>query len=93
MPSYTLREWERLPHGDGEGCIPAPLAGRLISLAKTSRFAGRGGGGVLEDRRHEVKARGVVGVLAVEGGSLEILPKIDVASPSSIGKAKRFWKF
>jgi 5-methylcytosine-specific restriction enzyme subunit McrC len=78
MPSYTLREWETLPHGDGEGSIPTHLASRLVALAKTSPFAGRNGGGVLEDRRHELRARGVVGVIAVQGCSLEILPKIDV---------------
>ena len=77
MPSYTVREWDTLPHGDGEGSIPAHLASRLVALAKTSSFAGRGGGGVLEDRRHELRARGVVGVIAVQGCSLEILPKID----------------
>lgn len=78
MPSYTLREWETLPHGDGEGSIPPELAARLVALAKTSTFAGRGGTGVLEDRRYELRARGVVGVLAAQGCTLEILPKIDV---------------
>ncbi|NEJ00149.1 McrC family protein [Rhizobium ruizarguesonis] len=78
MPSYTVREWDALPHGDGEGSIPAHVAGRLVAVAKTSPFAGRGGGGALEDRRHELRARGVVGVIAAQGCSLEILPKIDV---------------
>lgn len=78
MPAYSVREWESLPHGDGVGCIPQHLAQRLVALAKASPFAGRGGGGVLEDRRHDLRARGVVGVLAVPGGTLEILPKIDV---------------
>lgn len=78
MSSYTVREWDTLPHGDVEGSIPAHLASRLVALTKTSHFAGRGGGGVLEDRRHELRARGVVGVVAAQGCSLEILPKIDV---------------
>lgn len=78
MPSYTVREWDTLPHGDGEGSVPAHLASRLVALAKTSSFAGRGGGGVLEDRRHELRARGVVGVIAAQGCSLEILPKIEI---------------
>lgn len=78
MPSYTLREWETLPHGGGEGSIAPELAARLVALTKTSTFAGPGGTGVLEDRRHELRARGVVGVLAAQGCSLEILPKIDV---------------
>ena len=47
MPAYSVREWEAVPHGDGEGCIPPHLAQRLVALAKASSFAGRGGGGVL----------------------------------------------
>lgn len=78
MRRYSVREWQALPRGDGEGCIPPHLAQRLVALAKASPFAGRGGGGVLEDRRHDLRARGVVGVLAVPGCTLEILPKIDV---------------
>ncbi|MBY6136938.1 McrC family protein [Nocardioides marinus] len=77
MPTFTLREWETLRHGEGEGCIPDHFAERLAALAKKSAFGGSGGG-VLEDRRHELRARGVVGVLATEECSLEILPKIDV---------------
>ncbi|MBU2982266.1 McrC family protein [Lentibacter algarum] len=77
MPAFSLREWETLPYGEGDGCIPEHFAGRLAAMAKTSAFAGKGGG-VLEERRHELRARGVVGVLAAEGCSLEILPKIDV---------------
>ncbi|MES1949821.1 hypothetical protein S4A8_03148 [Salinisphaera sp. S4-8] len=80
MPSYTVREWETLPYGVGDGYIPSNLAARLVAVAKRSRFAGRGGTGVLEDRRHELRARGVVGVLAAQSCSLEILPKMDVAS-------------
>ncbi len=78
MPAYTLREWETLPHGERDGCIPEHFATRLAALAKASTFAGKGGGGVLEERRHELRARGVVGVLATNGCSLEILPKIYV---------------
>lgn len=78
MPTYTLREWETLRHGEGEGCIPEHFAERLAALASVSTLAGRGGSGVLEDRPNELRARGVVGVLATDGCSLEILPKIDV---------------
>lgn len=80
MPAYTVLEWKALPHGDTEGCIPPGFAGRLAELAKTFSFAG-GGGGVIEDRRRELRARGVVGVLALPECSLEILPKIDVGQP------------
>ena len=86
MSTYTLREWETLPHGEGEGCIPEHFAERLVGLARTKTFAGKGGGGVLEDRRHELRARGVVGVLATDGCSLEILPKIDVIGQQGTAK-------
>lgn len=86
MPAYTLREWDALPYGEGDGCIPEHLAERIAALAKESTFAGSGGG-VLEDRRHELRARGVVGVLAIDGCSLEILPKIDVEGQA--GEAKQ----
>lgn len=89
MPAYSLREWESLPHGDGEGCIPQDLAERLVALAKASPFAGRGGGGVLEDRRHDLRARGVVGVLAVPGCTMEILPKIDVGEQEGSAQEAR----
>ncbi|HCX33213.1 MAG TPA: restriction endonuclease, partial [Rhodocyclaceae bacterium] len=89
MPAYSVREWEALPHGDGEGCIPPHLAARLVALARTSPFAGRGGGGVLEHRREDLRARGVVGVLAVPGCTLEILPKIDVGEKEGSTQEKR----
>jgi 5-methylcytosine-specific restriction enzyme subunit McrC len=89
MPAYSLREWETLPHGDGDGCIPPHLAQRLVALAKTSPFAGHGGGGVLEDRRNDLRARGVVGVLAVPGCTLEILPKIDVGEKEGSAQETR----
>lgn len=89
MPAYSVREWEAVPHGDGEGCIPPHLAQRLVALAKASPFAGRGGGGVLEDRRHDLRARGVVGVLAVPGCTLEILPKIDVGEKEGSAQETR----
>jgi 5-methylcytosine-specific restriction enzyme subunit McrC len=79
MPTYTVREWDKLAYGEGEGQIPACHADRLAGLAARSVFAGRGGSGVLEHGRHALRARGVVGMLAAGNASLEILPKIDVA--------------
>jgi 5-methylcytosine-specific restriction enzyme subunit McrC len=86
MPAFSVLEYKSLPHGDGPGCIPAHLASRLAAVARRSTFAGRGEGGVLEDRRHDLRARGVVGVIAAAECSLEILPKIDV--PASDGSAE-----
>lgn len=78
MAAFSVLEYRSLARGDGPGCIPDLMADRLAAVAKASTFAGRGEGGVLEDRRHELRARGVVGVVAAEDCSLEILPKIDV---------------
>ena len=47
---------------------------------------GKGGSGVLEDRRHALRARGVVGVLAAQGCCLEILPKIDVVAEGGVDR-------
>ncbi|WP_313326738.1 restriction endonuclease [Sphingobium yanoikuyae] len=84
MPSYTVREWDKLTYGDGEDQIPPHHADKLASLAARSAFAGRGGGGVLDHGRHALRARGVVGILATHDCSLEILPKIDVAPGETI---------
>ncbi|EJC85302.1 McrBC 5-methylcytosine restriction system component [Rhizobium leguminosarum bv. trifolii WSM2297] len=78
MAAFSVLEYRSLPRGDGPGCIPDLMADRLAAVAKASTFAGRGERGVLEDRRDELRARGVVGVVAAEDCSLEILPKIDV---------------
>ena len=79
MPAYTVREWEKIAYGEAEGQIAVHHADRLAALAARSAFAGRGGSGVLEHGRNALRARGVVGILAVDDASLEILPKIDVA--------------
>jgi len=84
MQSYTVREWDKLTYGDGDGQIPEHFADRLADLALRSPFSGRGGSGVLEHGRHALRARGVVGILAAKDCSLEILPKIDVASGESV---------
>jgi len=89
MQPYFLQEWKSLPYGEGPERIPEHLAGRLASFANASIFAGRGGGGVLEHRRHDLRARGVVGVLAVPGCTLEILPKIDVGEKEGSAQETR----
>lgn len=89
MPPWSVREWEAVPYGDEEGCIPTHLAQRLFALAKASPFAGRGGGGVLKREDDRIKAQGVVGVLAVPGCTLEILPKIDVGEKEGSAQETR----
>ena len=77
MISRTILEWERLPYGESETTIPEAFASRLAGAARASTFSGRGGGGVLEHGRKDLRARGVVGVIVAQGCQLEILPKID----------------
>jgi 5-methylcytosine-specific restriction enzyme subunit McrC len=86
MICRTVLEWGKLPYGpepENPATIPADAADRLAAVAKASPLSGQGDG-VLEHGRHALRARGVVGVLAVEGCSLEILPKIDVAAAGGI---------
>lgn len=77
MIQRSLREWDRIAYGDDEATIPEAHAARLVAVAGRSPFAGRGGEGVLEHRRRDLRARGVVGVIAAPGCQLEILPKIE----------------
>jgi 5-methylcytosine-specific restriction enzyme subunit McrC len=76
MIRRTILEWQPIRYGDGDDAIPAYAADRIAAVAAASRLAGRGGG-ILEYGRKELRARGVIGVIAAEGCALEILPKID----------------
>lgn len=77
MIQRLLLEWGRIAHGNGPSEIPEAHAARLAAVAERSPFSGRGGDGVLEHRRNDLRARGVVGVIAAPGCQLEILPKIE----------------
>jgi 5-methylcytosine-specific restriction enzyme subunit McrC len=76
MIRRTILEWEAIRYGKAADEIPAPAADRIAAVAAASPLAGRGGG-VLDHGRKELRARGVVGVIAADGCALEILPKID----------------
>lgn len=71
MTRWSIREWGRI------ATIPEPAAQRLSAAARASVFAGADGTGVLEHTRKDLRAKGIVGVIAVPGCQLEILPKID----------------
>src|ERR1700722_8922973 len=77
MIRRTILEWEAIRYGGANDEIPAQAADRIAAVAAASPLAGQGGGGVLDHGRKELRARGVVGVIAAEGCALEILPKID----------------
>ena len=84
MIRRTIREWEHIRYGSDETEIPPLQADRLAAQARASVFSRRGGEGVLEHGRNGLRARGVVGVIATPGCQLEILPKIEGASDSSV---------
>lgn len=95
MIHRTILEWESLPYGEDPldlATIPGQIADRIAAVAAASPLAGRGGSGVLEHGRKALRARGVVGVVAAEGGALEILPKIESRADSEaneIGNIRR----
>lgn len=77
MKAWTVYEHKSLPF-EGEAAIPEELAGRLHAVSARTGFGGEGGNGVLSFGRKALTARHIVGVVAAEGGMLEILPKIDM---------------
>lgn len=83
-PVVTLREWERRPIAPHPSAttVTEEEADRLIALAITAEEklgSGSGEGASVLSRTHRViAARQIVGVLAVPGLTLEILPKIEL---------------
>ncbi|MGI9250174.1 MAG: McrC family protein [Pseudohongiellaceae bacterium] len=81
MIHRTISEWEVIKHDpdlDNEKTIPDEAASRIAATAAAFSLSGLSGRRVLEHRRDGLRARGVVGLIAAEGCSLEILPKIDI---------------
>lgn len=63
---------------DGAGeAIPRWAADRLVAAARASGLGGADGEAVLVNGHRRLRAQQVVGVLAAQGATLEILPKID----------------
>jgi 5-methylcytosine-specific restriction enzyme subunit McrC len=77
MIRRTILEWQTIRYGPEADEIPPHIADRIAAAAAASPLAGRGGGGVLEYGRKELRARGIVGVIATGDAALEILPKIE----------------
>ncbi|SAL86476.1 McrBC 5-methylcytosine restriction system component-like protein [Caballeronia arvi] len=80
MIRRTILEWEKIEYGEDAQdptTLPRHLADRIAAVAAASPLAGRGVG-VLEHGAKALRAHRVVGMLAADGCSLEILPKIDI---------------
>lgn len=76
----SLREWEYLAvsdDADAGDAVPRWAADRLVVAARASNLGGSDGEGVLVNGHRRLRAQQAVGVLAAEGVTLEILPKID----------------
>ena len=85
MIRRSIFEWQSIPYGDAPDEIPTWAADQLHSVAKASQLGGEESGRIVQLGRRALRAGQVVGILAAENCSLEILPKIDAAG----GKAEQ----
>lgn len=87
MTHCTVHEWGRVPVG--EGGFRRSEADALLIAAREHPLGGLEGTRILGDHHRHLTARQAVGVLAGEGCSLEILPKVDPAAPDETRPAVR----
>ena len=83
MINRTVLEWQRIAVGTGKTEIPEWAADRLVAVARSSPLGGEGGARVLAHWRRDLRAGQVVGIVAADGCTLEILPKIELVDDSS----------
>jgi len=92
MTHLAVSEWAKIPvsdaSGPGDGFTRAQ-ANALIQAARAHPLGGLDGTGILTDHYRHLRTGQMVGVLAADGCSLEILPKIDPASPDENQKTIR----
>lgn len=78
MIHRTVSEWNYLPiDPPGDGAFTRDLADRLIAVAGSTDVGGADGGRIFTDHHRRLRAQQVVGVIAAQGCSVEILPKIE----------------
>jgi 5-methylcytosine-specific restriction enzyme subunit McrC len=75
MTHLSVLEWGRVPVGMGG--FTRAQADRLLAAARAHPSGGNDGTSILIDHYRWLRSQQVVGVLAAEGCSLEILPKMD----------------
>lgn len=89
MIRRTLFEWQSIAYGDdGTTQIPVWAADRLAAVARKSPLGGESGGRILAHGRSALRAQQVVGIVAANNCTLEILPKIDVPAASDEAAAQ-----
>lgn len=80
MIRRSVREWDYLPiEASGSGAFDRIAAERVLAVARSASIGGEDGTRILTDHHRKLRAQQVVGVIAAEGVTLEILPKIDGA--------------
>lgn len=92
MIERTVLEWQSLSYSadaTDPKAIPDWAADRLAAVAKRSSLGGEEGAKILQHGRTSLRAQQVVGVIAAEGCTLEILPKIDGLGDASHPQALR----
>ena len=78
MIHRSVSEWAYLPiEPAAAGAFTRAHADRLIAVARSTSLGGTDGTGILTDHHGRLRAQQVVGVIAAEGCTLEILPKIE----------------
>lgn len=76
MAHHTIREWERIKVGPGAD-FSRSQADLLMAAAQSHPLAEEEGGNILADHHVDLHAQQMVGIVAAQGCSLEILPKVD----------------
>ncbi|MEN3972312.1 restriction endonuclease [Sphingomicrobium sp. XHP0235] len=77
MISRTVLEWRKIRYGEGPEEIPEWAADRIAAVARANPLGGEEGARILQHGRNALRAQQVVGVIAAQDCTLEILPKID----------------
>ena len=85
MIQRTVLEGRRIPYGGGDREIPEKAAERLVAVARASPLGGEDGERIFIHGRRDLRAGQVVGVIAAEDCSLEILPKIEGLGDATTG--------
>lgn len=76
----SVREWSYLEvEQPGPGAFSRDLADRIVATASEARNGGFEGENVLVNHPKRLRAQQIVGMVAAEGVTVEILPKIDGA--------------
>lgn len=78
MIRRSVREWDYIPIEEpGPGSFSRAAADRVVECAAAVRSAGLDGERILVNHPKKLRAQQVVGVIAADDVTLEILPKID----------------